>query len=76
MLALHPDDGSHTASPGFVSVHVGVRVTQELLDVVGRTPSRADRRAQRELCRPSDVTPLQCTAKPVGEFSNNVGATP
>ena len=33
-----PCERLHAAPPGFVSIHVGIRVTQELLNVVGRTP--------------------------------------
>jgi hypothetical protein len=42
---LSPYKRLHIASLGFVSIHVGIRVTQELLNVVGRTPCRAHRGA-------------------------------
>ena len=65
-----PCERLHDARSGFVSIHVGIRVTQELINVVGRTPCGADRCAQGERCRSGVVIPCYCTAEPVRQLGD------
>jgi len=58
------------ALPGFLLIHMGIRVVQKLLDVVGGTPRRAHRGAQRDRCRTGVVAPRECSAEAVRQLSN------
>src|SRR5690242_2418832 len=64
------NNGLHAASQGFVSVRMGVRVTQEPLNVIAWTPCRAHRRAEVKRCCRGVVASGQSAAKPVCQIGN------